>query len=236
MAGKIRKRHVQLTLDDARKEVGQGGWRRHAGRKKKPGSISHDKRPRFAAHHPQHVTIRLVESAPSLARDWLMTIIRKAIADSHKPGFRIIEFNVLCNHLHLVIEAANEHALSAGMQGFEVRLARRVNRALGRRGQLFAHRYHARSMTTPRDVRNTLRYVLLNRKHHAAEKKFSKYWIDPYSSAAWFKGWAAPIRCDTYWKQHLVAMAAPTKPPSVWLLTTGWLKHYGPLRFDEAPA
>jgi len=54
---------------------------------------------------------------------------------------------------------------------------------LKRRGKLFAHRYHSRYLKTPREVRNVLRYVLLNRKHHAAEKKFSKSWIDPYSSA-----------------------------------------------------
>jgi hypothetical protein len=30
------KKHVQLKLEDARKETGRGGWRRHAGRKKKP--------------------------------------------------------------------------------------------------------------------------------------------------------------------------------------------------------
>jgi putative transposase len=232
---RARKKHVQLTLADARKELGRGGWRRFAGRKKKPGAISHDTRPALRAAHPQHVTLRLVQDAPNIASKYLMKVIRKAIADSHKPSFRIIEFNVLGNHLHLINEAANSDALARGMQGLEVRLAKRLNAALKLRGKLFAHRYHARSLRTRRETFNALRYVLLNRKHHAAEKRFNKYWVDPFSSAAWFTGWAEPISKHAWMVQDLVGTPAPTRPPTVWLLTTGWKQH-GPLRFDDSPA
>jgi hypothetical protein len=101
--------------------------------------------------------------------------------------------------------------------------------------KLFANRYHARYLKTPREVRNALRYVLLNRKHHAAEKKYARQWIDPCSSAAWFDGWAQPVRGDEPWKRELLAMERPTTKATVWLLTTGWKRH-GLLRFDEAPA
>jgi REP element-mobilizing transposase RayT len=232
---RARKRHVQLNLADARKELGRGGWRRCAGRKKKPGAISHDTRRQLRAYHPQHSTVRLVDGAPNLASRYLMKIIRKVIADSHKPGFNVVEFNVLGNHLHLINEAANKDALARGMQGLETRLAKRLNAALGRRGKLFAHRYHSRSLRTPREVFNALRYVLLNRKHHAAEKKFSKYWVDPFSSAPWFTGWAEPISKHAWMVSDLVNTPAPTKPPTVWLLTTGWKQH-GLLRFDDVPA
>src|SRR5205823_3757643 len=70
--------------------------------------------------------------------------------------------------------------------GLEVRIAKRLNRALGRGGKVFAHRYFARYLTTPTQTRNAIRYVLLNRKHHATEKKFGKHWFDPFSSAPWF--------------------------------------------------
>jgi REP element-mobilizing transposase RayT len=226
---------VQLSLDAARKETGRGGWRRHAGRKKKPGAISHDARHELRSYHPQHVTIRLVADAPTLAREYLMKVIRRVIAASHKPGFRICEFNVLDNHLHLILEATCKQGLARGMQGFEVRLARHVNAAAKRKGKLFAHRYFTRSLRTPTQVRNTLRYVLLNRKHHAAEKRFSKSWVDPFSSAAWFTGWAEPISKYAWMVQELATQPAPTLPATTWLLTTGWKRH-GPLRFDEAPA
>ena len=131
-------------------------------------------------------------------------------------------------------EAEDKDALARGLQGFEVSVARRLNTALMRAGKLFAHRYHARHLKTPREVRNALRYVLLNRKHHAAEQRFSKYWIDPWSSAAWFGGWAQPVRGDEPWKRELLALDAPTAKATVWLLTDGWKRH-GLLRFDERP-
>jgi len=236
MRSKTPRRHAQQSLEDRWKPVQRGGKREGAGRKKQVGSVSHDARPQFPARYPQHVTLRLCDGVGSLARDWLMKIIRKAIRAAHKLAFRIVEFNVLGNHIHLVTEAGNAVALAAGMQGTEVRLARRLNAALRRCGKLFAHRYHSRYLKTPREVRNVLRYVLLNRKHHDAEKKFSKSWIDPYSSAAWFRGWAAPIRVDTDWKRELVEMEPPTAPATVWLLTTGWIQRYGPIAFDDRPA
>lgn len=135
----------------------------------------------------------------------------------------------------MITTAATKKALSGGVAGLEVRLAYRLNSALSRSGKLFADRYHVRYLKTPREVRNAIRYVLLNRKHHDAEKTWAKYWIDPHSSAAWFDGWAEPIRGDELWKRELLAMDRPTEKATVWLLTTGWKRH-GLLRFDEAPA
>ncbi len=230
-----RKKHVQLDLDSARRETGRGGWRRSAGRKKKPGAVSHGSREEIGAQHPQHVTLRLAEGTPKLGRDYLMKTIRSSIRDSHKATFRIVEFNVLDNHLHLITEAKNKTCRARGVQGLAVRLAKRINRVTKRRGKMFAHRYHARSLTTPREVRNALRYVLLNRKHHGAEKRFSKYWVDPFSSAAWFTGWAEPISKYAWTVTDLVGTPAPTMPPTAWLLTTGWKRH-GLLRIDDRPS
>ena len=139
---------------------------------------------------------------------------------------------MLGNHLHLVTEADSKRALASGLTAFETRVARRINALVGRRGQLFPHRYHARALKTPREVRNALAYVLLNRKHHAAEQKFTRTWIDPCSSAAWFTGWAQPVRADEVWKRELLAQPRPTGIAQTWLLATGWKRH-GLLRFDE---
>lgn len=263
-----RKRHVQLTLDQTRTpEPHHGGWRPGAGRPKKPGAVSHDARPDEPSRFPQHVTLRVADGVPSLARAGVLKLIRRAIRDSQKVGaahetklahargmrgatpgrkavaavqsaggrgFRIVEFNVLGNHVHLITEADGKAALASGVAGFEVRVAQRVNALLGRRGKLFPQRYHARALKTPREVRNALRYVLLNRKHHAAEQRFTRTWIDPCSSAAWFAGWAEPVRVDEPWKRELIGLPQPTAPPATWLLATGWKRH-GLLRFDERP-
>ena len=231
-----RKRHIQLTLDQARKTDGKhGGWRPNAGRPRKAGSISHDKRLALSSRFPQHVTLRLEAGLPSIAREWLMTTIRRCIRAAHTRCFRIVEFNVLSNHLHLITEAASAEMLGRGIQGFAVRLARNLNSALKRRGRLFAHRYHARYLQTPTETRNALRYVLLNRKHHDAEKRFGRTWFDPYSSAAWFPGWSTSLRLDTGWKRDVVEQERPNARATTWLLTTGW-KLLGLLRIDDAPA
>ncbi len=181
------------------------------------------------------MTLRLGPGVESVATPWRTKMIRDCIRAAHKATFRIVEFNVLANHLHLITEAANERALARGMQGFEVRVARRLNAALLRSGKLFAHRYHARILTSPTQTRNALRYVLQNRRHHAPEKKFAARWFDPFSSAAWFDGWAQPPLASLASHQELLEMAAPTASATTWLLTTGW-KRLGPLRLDERPA
>lgn len=233
--GKPRKNHVQLTLDRARRPDGRhGGWRPNAGRARLPGAVSHDARPALKSRFPQLVTLRLVPDVGSIARDFLMSTIRRCIRAANRSTFRIVEFNVLSNHLHLITEANDKESLARGVQGFSVRIARSLNSALKRTGKLFAQRYHARQLTTPTQVRYALRYVLLNRKHHAAEKEFSKTWFDPWSSAAWFDGWTTPLRASAGWQAELLAMERPTARPQTWLLSTGW-KIKGLLRLDDRP-
>ncbi len=228
-----RKKHIQLTLDSARKPKGHGGWRPNAGRPKGRNVVAHDVRVAHKARFPVHVTLRLCADVPSLAREAMTCLLHDAIEDSQKPTFRIVEFNFLSNHIHLITEASSTSELSRGVQGFAGRVARRVNRRFARTGKVFAARFHARELKTPRDVRNTVRYVLLNRKHHDV-KTFEPTWIDPYSSAPWFTGWAATIEGPA-WKMALVHSPAPTRPAETWLLTTGWLR-LGRLRFDEKPS
>jgi REP element-mobilizing transposase RayT len=231
-----RKRHVQLTIDSARRPFGRGGWRPGAGRPRTRKGVSHDARPAIAASVPQHVTLRTVEDAPSLRKRDLAKLIRTAISKAHKPDFRIVHFNVESNHVHLIIEAVNNDARAAGIKGLKVRIARAINRALGRRGSLFEDRYHTRALRTPREVRNAIRYVLNNAAHHgAAPRDRDAAWIDPCSSAAWFDGWRDRVAPDTWWKRELLAEASPVAKPTVWLLTVGWRRH-GLLRFDENPA
>ncbi|HEY3805900.1 MAG TPA: transposase [Kofleriaceae bacterium] len=206
-----------------------------AGRPKKQGAVSHQTRPVFASRFPQHVTLRLGADTPPIARDWLMKrVVRPAIALSAKPFFRVVEFNVLSNHVHLICEADDALTLARGVQGLAIRLARRMNTALKRTGKFFGPRYHAVALRTPTHVRNTLRYVLLNRKHHApTAKRFYAGWIDPYSSGVWFRGWRAPIRMNGL-NRMLAEAAAPTRPPHTWLLRIGW-RRAGPLSYDDRP-
>ena len=229
---------VQLTLEQARKPDGKhGGWRPGAGRPRGRKKVAHVEREEFKATQPLHVTWRIAEGVRSLRREAVLEIVRTTLGKhANRDDFRVVEFNVLGNHLHFVIEASGKKALARGMQGIAVRLARAINKLLGRTGKLFKERYHARALTQPLQVRNVLRYVLLNARHHAAERgeKLSRYWVDPFSSAPWFDGWKEPIRNDAEWLTRLRKRPRPTARARTWLLTTGWRKR-GLLAFDDVP-
>ena len=135
------------------------------------------------------------------------------------------------NHLHLLCEADSRATLARGMQGLLIRIARALNRALGRRGPVFRDRYHDRVLKTPREVRNALAYVLNNARRHAAQsgRAMSPGWLDPYSSAAQFHGWAG-----TRHPPHPRHRERATPAACTWLLRHGW-ERAGPIRVDEVP-
>jgi REP element-mobilizing transposase RayT len=145
----------QLTLDHARRPTGRGGWRPGAGRPRSPGSVSHRARAAFASRFPQHVTWRTAPGVPSLRRGSTAAVIRRAVSAARRADFAVVELNILSNHVHMLVEADGADALSRGMHGLGVRLARRINAHLDRSGNVF-ERYHARSLCTPREVRNAL--------------------------------------------------------------------------------
>jgi REP element-mobilizing transposase RayT len=140
-------------------------------------------------------------------------------------GAHVTHYSVQRDHVHLMVEASDASTLSRGMQGLAVRIARGVNRAMNRKGAVFADRFHDRVLRSPRQVRNALAYVLCNaRKHGLAPNRSG--WLDPHSSAAAFDGWASP-------RTTLVASDA-VSPPRTWLLRVGW-RRGGLLEVDHRP-
>ncbi len=205
----------------------RGGRRPGAGRKPngpRPG-VAHVTRPWHDAVHPAHVTLRARPGLPSMRAARVFPAVRAAIARAQRGcAFRICHFSVQSNHIHLLVEAKDRQALSRGIQGLAIRLARAVNRVLGRRGEVWGDRYHRRDLATPREVRNALVYVLQNFRKHAAKARG----LDSCSSAAWFTGWrdCRPITP--------VGVEKPVLSPRTWLLGTGW-RRLGLLASAESP-
>jgi putative transposase len=135
--------------------------------------------------------MRAAHGLPSLRTAIPFNALRDALAASSGASFRVLHFSVQADHLHLVLEADEPTGLSRGVQGLAIRAARAVNRALRRHGRVWADRFHARALATPREVRNALVYVLNNLKNHVPGTRG----IDPRSSGAWFTGWkqAMPV-------------------------------------------
>ena len=201
-----------------------GGPRRGAGRKRRGPRrrVPHLAREPLEARHPVHVTVRFHEGLPSLRRDGARAAIERAFrAAGERFGFRLAEYSLQTNHMHLIAEANDRDAFSRGMRGLLVRVARALNRLWSRRGSVFSDRYHARQLGTPREVRNALAYVLHNAKHHGLRA----LGIDPYSSGRWFDGW------------NRVRALPPRRPGATaksWLLRVGWRIH-GLIGLDEMP-
>jgi len=203
-----------------------GGRRRGAGRKLTPGrrpGVPHRPRPPQAAAHPPHVTLRATPAVRCLRAARVFPAVRRALAAASRGGFRIIEFSAQDDHLHLLVEAEDRAHLSRGVGGLAIRVARAVNRALGRRGAVWADRFHARALTTPREVRHAIVYVLMNRQKHAPREQG----VDACSSARWFTGWRN----------------GPPPPPNerspvaqarTWLAAVGWRRR-GLIGCDERP-
>src|SRR5262249_6486039 len=137
---------------------------------------------------PVHVTLRATSGLPSLRGRKPFAAILTAFSAASGERIRLLHFSVQTDHLHLLVEAKGPTTLRPGLQGLVIRIARAVNRALGRHGRVFADRYHARTLHTPREVRNALVYELQNwRKHFSGARG-----LDARSSAAWFDGWRQP--------------------------------------------
>lgn len=228
---------TQLELAFSARAVGWGGRRDRAGRRKKPGAgVPHCARPRHAARHPVHVTVRVAREAASLRADAVFPSVRRALARASREAFRLVEFSVQRDHLHLLVEAEDEEALARGMQGLGVRVARATNRVLGRRGRVWAERYHARALTSPRAVRNVLVYLLHNARKHGV----SRAWVDRCSSAPWFDGfldddlptWSSRPRAPPATDE---IDERPTAVARTWLASVGW-RRLGLIALHDRPA
>jgi putative transposase len=119
-------------------------------------------------------------------------------------GLRLVEFTVMGNHLHLVVEAESSGSLSRGMQGLCIRLAKAMNRVLRRsRGKIFADHYYSHLLRTPSEVKNALAYVGANARHHFG-----------LAGADWFSSQNLELR-------DLLEL------PKTWLLTAGFRRGRG---------
>ena len=212
-----------------------GGKRAGAGRKPARGrkSVPHNARPRLASRFPVHVTTRIRDEVPRLRNRQRCGVIRQAMFQvMDEAGFRICQFSVQQSHLHLVCEAKSSAALARGIKRFKTRLARGLNRLLARKGSVFSDRYHMQILTTPRQTRNCVAYVMQNARRHGVALPTYAGGVDPYSSAWWFSGWR-----DDHWRRGLSPPEGGTcvSPAGTWLLDTGW-RRYGLVRVDETPA
>ena len=181
-----------------------GGRRKGAGRKPKgPRSlVSHKPRAPFEKPLPAHVTLRVGEHVWNLRSGRSYRRLKGCLAAAAgRFGLRVIAFSIQGNHLHLIVEANDTEALSRGMQGLCIRMAKALNAMMRRSGRVFADHYHSRLLRSPSEMVSAIAYVLNNHRHHHEGGG-----VDRYSSAA----------LDDAERAKLLSR------PVGWLLRVGW--------------
>jgi putative transposase len=200
-----------------------GGYREGAGRRPNPGrrSVPHRSRMPHEARSPSHVTLRAIAGLPSLRSPRGFDAIVGALGSASSQGFRVLQFSIQKDHVHLLLEADTPTGFDRGVRGLVIRIAKALNRVLGRRGRVWGDRFHSQILRTPREVRNALVYILNNWRKHVRVAEG----LDPCSSARWFSGW-----------RNVVPMGAPSPIAAArtWLANKGWRKH-GEIGLSERP-
>lgn len=194
-------------------------------------NVPHRTRPELVQRHPVQVTLRAVRRAPSMREQVLFRVLTNVFRQANTEDFRVVHFSVQADHIHLIVEAMTKRQLSSRLRSIIIRIAKRLNALLSRRGPLWGDRYHRRDLKSPREVRNSLVYVLFNFRKHLPASNCPV--VDPCSSASWFDGWSV---------RPLLPPEDETKPPvapaETWLLSVGWARYLGPIhpRESDVPA
>ncbi|MBP9204699.1 MAG: transposase [Kofleriaceae bacterium] len=229
---------AQVSFDDLVRGITTPPRRPRRRRRGRPplqhrNSVKRCRRPRFARTTVHHVSLRTVDTLPRLRTRAGLEVLERALTGARDhtrvTGFRVLHYALEGNHLHLIVEADDDTALSRGMKGLAIRLARGWNKAFARRGRVFADRYHARPVTSPTQMRNTLRYVLFNHVSHSIRdwqanrgqlrQRLRFFEPDRWSSGRWFDNGQSPP----------LGGARPVSGPTTWLAREGWLRAGGPI-------
>ena len=135
-----------------------------------------------------HVGMRIEAGLPGLRTRLARAVILKAFREQRGHfEFRIVEFAILSNHMHLIVEAKDAEELAAAMKGLAVRIARGLNKLWERAGQVFADRYWSRVVRKVHELHRLVRYVMQNARRHGVEVPSDR--PDEYSSGPWYEFW-----------------------------------------------
>ena len=89
-----------------------GGARKGAGRKPadpRRSRVPHSARPVTKSRYPVHVTVRVRRDVTRLRRFELCKVLQRAFVHGCRAGeFRICQFSIQGNHIHLICEASND--------------------------------------------------------------------------------------------------------------------------------
>jgi REP element-mobilizing transposase RayT len=179
---------------------------------------------------PAHITIRAAKGLPSFREQVVARAIGHVIRTMKvvREDFRIVEFSIQTNHIHLIVEADDDKALSSAVRSFEARVSKLLNHHVLRRkrGKVWGDRYFRVDLTSPKQARHALAYVLQNGHRHGVVAPGVK---DPVSSARWSTRYVT--------RPELARETSLTSPSRTYLLNVLWERPWpGAISPSEIPA
>ena len=100
-----------------------------------------------------------------------------AIADG-----RVLAWVVMPDHAHCLLHLGGKQPLHVAVGAFKSGSARRVNRALGRKGPLWDRAYHDHAIRSDDDLRAVARYIVANPLRAGLVERIADY---PFWNAVW---------------------------------------------------
>ena len=196
-----------------------GGSRRGAGRPRaRLHDPAHTARPQLNSRTPSHVTLRFVEEVPNLRSEAFLNEFTRAIEKAKAKGLAVSQFAIESNHIHLLIEVADNDTLTRGLLSLQGSITWGLRRAFRYFGSVFAGRFHLHPLASPREMKNALAYVLFNHAKHCKVEWFA----DVFSSAFafgelhWFVGRTTR---PPKWQAQIDRSLTPARS---WLQKLGW--------------
>src|SRR5438045_959045 len=104
---------VQTTFEERRKLTLAGLAKRRPG--PKPSAFPNVRHRERAVHkywNPLHVTMRAIRGLPSFRSETLYGAFERAVRRTERDDFRVVEYSIQDDHLHLIVEADDNDALA----------------------------------------------------------------------------------------------------------------------------
>jgi REP element-mobilizing transposase RayT len=205
---------------------GHGGKRKRAGRKNNSGTVNHMEREKVDFKKLVHLTQKLKPIRFKLRNHEFLKEFKQACKRVQSFGLHVIHFAIQNNHIHFILEAKDNQALSNGMRSLGCKIAKLINRRVGTKGPVFHGRYHLHVLKKPTEMRNALRYVLLNQANHS---KLIPY-ADEFSTAKYFTEFRHLLKenIGPLLKDHrTLELPEFLKSPTSWLCKSGWMRALG---------
>jgi REP element-mobilizing transposase RayT len=179
---------------------------------------------------PVHIVLRAAKGLPSLREQVVARAVGHVIRTMRavRDDFRIVEFSIQSNHVHLIVEADDDGVLSSAIRSFEARVSKVLNHhvLLRKRGKVWSDRYFRVDLTSPKQARHALAYVLQNGQHHGVVPAGVK---DPLSSARWSTRYVT--------RAELPPETSLTSPSQTYMLNVLWERAWpGAIFPTEIPA